>query len=130
MTLMQVNVGGQRLVSAITNESGQELALKSGDPVTVLVRSSDVMLIKGDTAQVKISANNRLAGEVTSVQDGNGIAFVTLKAGNVQLGAAITSEALDDLQLNNRDFVTAAIKATEVMVQKGEVAWPLASGDF
>jgi molybdate transport system regulatory protein len=118
MTLVHINAEGQRLVSAITNESVQELGLKSGDPVIALVKSTDAMLIKGDAAQVKISARNRLAGQVTSVQKGNAMAYVTLKVGELQLGASITSEALDELQINNGDRATAVIKATEVMLQK------------
>jgi molybdate transport system regulatory protein len=118
MTLLHINAEGQRLVSAITNESVQELGLKSGDPVIALVKSTDAMLIKGDAAQVKISARNRLAGQVTSVQKGNAMAYVTLKVGELQLGASITSEALDELQINNGDRATAVIKATEVMLQK------------
>ncbi|WP_447985929.1 TOBE domain-containing protein [Nitrospira sp. Nam74] len=61
---------------------------------------------------------NRLAGQVTSVQKGNAIAYVTLKAGELQLGASITTEALDEMQINNGDRITAIIKATEVMLHE------------
>lgn len=118
MTIVHINADGQRLVSAITNESVQELGLKSGDAVIALVKSTDTMLMKGDVAQAKISARNRLAGQVASVQKGNAIAYVAFKVGSLQLGASITREALDELQINNGDRITAVIKATEVMLQK------------
>ena len=117
MTVVHIDANGQRLVSAITNEGAQQLGLKSGDPVIALVKSTDAMLIKGDASQIKLSARNRLAGQVTSVQKGNAMAYVTLKVGESQIGASITREALDELQINNGDRVTAVIKATEVMLQ-------------
>jgi molybdate transport system regulatory protein len=118
MTVVHVHAGLQRLVSVITNEGAENLGLKSGDPVIALVKSTDAMLIKGDAAQVKLSARNRLTGQVTSVKKGNAMAYVTLKVGESQIGASITREALDELQINNGDAVTAVIKATEVMLQK------------
>ena len=118
MTVVHVHAGLQRLVSAITNEGVEDLGLKSGDPVIALVKSTDAMLMKGDAAQVKLSARNRLAGQVKSVQKGNAMAYVTLKVGESQIGASITREALDELQSNNGDSVTAVIKATEGMLQK------------
>lgn len=80
------------------------------------MKSTDVLLMKGDTAQTKLSARKRLGGQVTSVQKGNAIAYVTLKVGvgESQLGASITSEASDELQINSGDRVTAVIKVTGI----------------
>ncbi|CAN5283893.1 TOBE domain-containing protein [soil metagenome] len=42
---VRVDVGaGQILTSSITNEAVDELALKTGDAVTVVIKSSDVMI--------------------------------------------------------------------------------------
>lgn len=42
---VMVDVGGGRVItSSITNESVDELAIKAGDQVTVVVKSSDVMI--------------------------------------------------------------------------------------
>jgi molybdopterin-binding protein len=118
MSIVTVNAGDQRIVSAITNEAVKELGLKVNDSVTALVKSTETMLVKGDAAQLKISARNKLTGQVAGIQKGNAMGCVTLNVGNFQLGAAITREAIDDLQLNNGDRVTALFKATEVMLQK------------
>ena len=118
MTLVHINAEGQRLVSAITNESVQELGLKSGDPVIALVKSTDARLLKGDATKLKRNARNCLAGQVASVQKGNEIGYVTLKVGDLQLGASITRETFEDMHINNGDRITAIIKATEVMLQK------------
>ena len=39
-----IDVGGQRLVASITVEAAQELELKEGSEVTVVVKASDVIL--------------------------------------------------------------------------------------
>ncbi|MGZ4911209.1 MAG: TOBE domain-containing protein [Halobacteriota archaeon] len=41
-----VNVGDNLLVSAITKDAAQDLALKAGDKVTLLVKSTSVMVQK------------------------------------------------------------------------------------
>jgi molybdopterin-binding protein len=41
-----VNVGGHHMESVITRTSAKELELKKGDPVKVVVKSTDVMIQK------------------------------------------------------------------------------------
>jgi molybdopterin-binding protein len=41
-----VKVGDNQIVSAITKDAAQELGLKAGDKVTVLVKSTSVMIQK------------------------------------------------------------------------------------
>ncbi len=41
-----VQVGDNQIVSAITKDGAEELALKAGDKVTVLVKSTSVMIQK------------------------------------------------------------------------------------
>ena len=41
-----VNVGDDRLFSAITKDAAEDLALKAGDKVTLLVKSTSVMIQK------------------------------------------------------------------------------------
>jgi molybdopterin-binding protein len=41
-----VKVGDTQLVSAITRDAAEDLALKTGDNVTVLVKSTSVMIQK------------------------------------------------------------------------------------
>jgi len=41
-----VNVGDDLLVSAITRDAAEDLALKAGDKVTLLVKSTSVMVQK------------------------------------------------------------------------------------
>lgn len=46
MAQITLDVAGQHVVSTITMDSVSELGLKSGDQVTALIKSSDVMIMK------------------------------------------------------------------------------------
>lgn len=46
MAQITLDVAGQNVVSAITNDSVTDLGLKPGDTVTALVKSTDVMIMK------------------------------------------------------------------------------------
>ena len=41
-----VQVGDNQITSAITKDAAEDLALKAGDKVTVLVKSTSVMILK------------------------------------------------------------------------------------
>ncbi len=41
---VELDVGGQRVVSSITTEAVDELGLAEGSPVTAVVKASDVLL--------------------------------------------------------------------------------------
>lgn len=46
MAQIVMDVNGQEVVSAITNDSVTALGLKAGDDVTALIKSTDVMIMK------------------------------------------------------------------------------------
>jgi molybdopterin-binding protein len=66
-----------------------------------------------------LSARNHLKGEITEVVLGTVTALVTLKVGDNLVEAVITKRSAEELGLKTGDKVTAVIKATEVMIQKG-----------
>jgi molybdate transport system regulatory protein len=47
MAEVEVAVGDNRIVSVITRRSVEELGLSEGDEVTVVIKSTEVMLAKG-----------------------------------------------------------------------------------
>lgn len=63
-----------------------------------------------------LSARNHLDGEITDVVLGTVTALVTVKVGNNAIESVITRRSAEELK---GDKVTAVIKATEVMIQKG-----------
>jgi molybdopterin-binding protein len=68
----------------------------------------------GDT----LSARNRFAGVVTSVEVDGVMALVELEAGPFRVVAAVTRDAVEELGLAPGVAATAAVKATSVMVER------------
>ena len=67
---------------------------------------------------MKLSARNQFEGTVTNITQGQAMAEVTVKVGNLQVVAAITEGSVKSMGLKVNDAVTVAVKATEVMVGK------------
>jgi molybdopterin-binding protein len=68
----------------------------------------------------RLSARNRLAGVVKSVESDVVMALVEIEAGPYLLAAAITRDAVEELALAPGVSVVATIKATSVMVSRDE----------
>jgi molybdopterin-binding protein len=67
---------------------------------------------------MKLSARNQFQGTVTKIKEGQAMAEVTVKVGNLEFVAAITDGSVKNMGLKVNDPVTVAIKATEVIVGK------------
>jgi molybdopterin-binding protein len=66
-----------------------------------------------------LSARNHLKGEITEVVLGTVTALITVKVGDNIVESVITKRSAEEMGLKRGDKVTAVIKATEVMIQKG-----------
>jgi molybdopterin-binding protein len=66
-----------------------------------------------------LSARNRFAGTITSVEVGSVMALVELEAGPYRVTAAITKDSVDELGLTEGMKATATVKATDVMIERG-----------
>ncbi|GAA1897628.1 TOBE domain-containing protein [Streptomyces durmitorensis] len=104
--------GGQDVTAAITTESVKELGLAEGSEVKILVKSTEVSLATGPVAGVSI--RNQIAGTVTDVATGGAMASVKVDVEGGALTAAITKDAVADLNLAAGSAVVALIKSTEV----------------
>ncbi|MBD0315250.1 MAG: TOBE domain-containing protein [Nitrospiraceae bacterium] len=67
---------------------------------------------------MKLSARNQFQGTVTSIKEGQAMAEVVVKVGNLEFVAAITDGSVNNMGLKVNDTVTVAVKATEVMIGK------------
>jgi molybdopterin-binding protein len=66
-----------------------------------------------------LSARNRFPGVVRSVEVDGVMALVEIEAGPFLLTAAVTRDAVEELQLVVGSHATATVKATSVMVEGG-----------
>jgi len=71
----------------------------------------------GDT----LSARNRFAGVVRSVEVDGVMALVEIEAGPFLVTAAVTRDSVEELGLAPGVPATAAVKATSVMIERGSV---------
>jgi len=108
--------GGQCLAATVTRASTESLALRPQMAVIVLIKSSAVMLAV-DLAGARVSARNRIAGEVVSVTPGAVNAEVVLRAeGGVEVVAVVPQGAVAELGLAPGAEATALIKASDVVL--------------
>jgi molybdopterin-binding protein len=70
-----------------------------------------------DRPIVAQSARNRFAGVVTRIQRDKVAAVVEIQAGPHRLVSLMTSEALDDLELDIGDEAIGVVKSTNVIVE-------------
>jgi len=68
----------------------------------------------------ELSARNRFPGIVTSIEVDGVMGLVEIEAGPHRVTAAITRDAIEELGLVVGEPATATVKATSVMVQRGE----------
>ncbi len=66
-----------------------------------------------------LSARNRFAGVVRSVEVDGVMAIVEIDAGPFRVSAAVTRDAVEELGLAAGLEATATVKATSVMVERG-----------
>jgi molybdopterin-binding protein len=66
-----------------------------------------------------LSARNRFPGVVRSVEADGVMALVEIDAGPFRVTAAVTRDSVEELGLVEGAKVTAAVKATSVMVERG-----------
>lgn len=109
-------VGGDKLVSTITQGSAQALGLSVGKEVLALIKASNVMVMT-DGKGIKLSARNCLNGKVKRLVPGPVSAEVVIElSGGVEVLASVTREAVDALNLKEGNPATAVIKASSVII--------------
>ncbi|MFI9270715.1 molybdopterin-binding protein [Kitasatospora sp. NPDC052896] len=103
---------GRELTSAVTTDAVAELELTVGAPVTLLVKSTEVSLATGSVDGLSI--RNRIPGTVSRVTTGGAMATVKVTVEDGELTAAVTREAVEELDLAAGSPVTALVKSTEL----------------
>ncbi len=107
---------GVEMVAMITRGSVETLELAEGTPVIALVKSSFVILARGEEP-LRTSARNCLAGTVTTREDGPVSSEITLDlAVGKTLTATLTRESADALELTPGVRALALIKASHVIL--------------
>jgi molybdate transport system regulatory protein len=111
-----VSVGdGVEIVAIITRHSVEDLGLAVGRSVTVLIKTSFIILAKGEG--LRTSARNQIPGVVARREDGAVNCEVTLDiGGGKSLAAILTIESANALAIEPGDRMTALVKAPHVIL--------------
>jgi len=106
---------GLDIVAIVTAQSVEDLGLAEGAPAVALIKSSFVILAKGEG--LRTSARNQIPGRVASREDGavNSEIHLDIGAGKT-LVATVTLESAEALELSVGDRVTALVKAPHVIL--------------
>ncbi|MFD9631214.1 TOBE domain-containing protein [Streptomyces violascens] len=104
--------GGQDITAAITLEAVKELGLAEGSAVKTLIKSTEVSLATGPVEGLSI--RNQIPGTIADVATGGAMASVKVDVQGGELTAAITKDAVADLNLATGTSVVALIKSTEI----------------
>jgi molybdopterin-binding protein len=67
----------------------------------------------------KLSARNQIEGKIVEIEVDGVMAHVAVQVGKNTIESVITRRSADEMKLKVGDRVTAVIKSTEVMLQKG-----------
>lgn len=106
---------GVEIISVVTRQSVEDLGLAVGKPAVALIKSSFVVLAKGEG--LLTSARNQLRGALVAREDGAVSSEITLSlADGKTLTATITRESAEAMALNVGDLVLALIKAPHVIL--------------
>jgi molybdate transport system regulatory protein len=106
---------GVEVTAVVTRHSVEELGLSVGKPAVALIKSSFVLLAKGEG--LRTSARNQIAGRVSGREDGAVNSEIAIDIGGGKtLSATITLESAQALQIAPGDRLTALIKASHVIL--------------
>jgi molybdate transport system regulatory protein len=106
---------GLEITAVLTRRSVEELGLTVGRPAIALIKSSFVLLAKGEG--LRTSARNQIPGEVLSREDGAVTSEISLGVGDGKtITATITVESAQALQVAVGDRVMALIKSSHVIL--------------
>jgi len=117
MSLVKVQVTEQLALKAIVLETPESAAfLKEGNPVNLLFKETEVVI--GTMDDHAISLQNRIPGTVKSIERGKLISKVTMLSEVGEIISVISTNAVQQLKLEEQISIIAMIKLNEMMLSE------------
>ncbi len=117
MSLVDVTVGEDVFSVTLLETPETAIYLKTGNPVTLLFKETEVALAKD--LRGLVSLRNRFVVTVQDIERGDILSAIRLDYGGHVLTSVITTRAVARLQLVVGDKVEALIKANEIALMAG-----------
>lgn len=104
-----------KVEAAVTNASAAELGLKEGGKALALIKSSHLILMKGEG--FRLSARNQLWGRVNKIETGAVNTEVQIAlADGLEINTVVTNESVEQMALKSGDQVCACAKVSAVFL--------------
>ncbi len=116
--LVDLDVNGQAFSAMLIESTEPPEWLFAGHAVDLVFKETEVSLAKNLAGL--ISTRNRIKCEVKIVERGDLLSKITLSFQEYELTSAVTTRAVDSLQIKAGEEVEALVKANEVSLMKSE----------
>jgi len=114
--LVDVDVDGQSFSALLIESVTQPQWLHKGNTVDVVFKETEVSLAKGLSG--KISMRNRMMCNVVKVERGDLLSKITMMFQNYSITSAITTRAVDSLEISIGETIEALVKSNEISLMK------------
>ncbi|MCR4291433.1 MAG: TOBE domain-containing protein [Candidatus Kuenenia sp.] len=104
------------LSAVITTASCDDMNLFEGDAISVLMKSTDLILAKAFRGI--LSARNFITGVVVTILRGDVLSKVIFESQGDTLCAIITNASLEEMNIQTGEEITAIVKSTELILFK------------
>lgn len=112
LSLVKIKVQHTVLTSIVIDTPETAHYLKTGNSIKILFKETEVILAKKVTGI--ISLQNKMECLVDSYEKGKLLCKITLRFGNFTIASVITRTAFDQLDIQEKDEITAMIKTNEI----------------
>ena len=116
MSLVGINANDVPLKAIVIDTPESATYLKTGNAVKVIFKETEVIIGKG--AEHRISLRNKFVGKIHEIEKGELLSKLIVNTAAGKITSIITTNAVQQLQLNIGDEVTAMIKTNEMMLSK------------
>ncbi len=116
LSLVEVNVDGILFKSIIIETPDTAAWLANGNEINVIFKETEVVIGKG--LQHTVSMQNKIPGEILEIVNGALLSKITIGTTVGKIVAIITYNAVQQMQLEAGETITAMIKTNEIMLSQ------------
>jgi len=115
MSLVTVSIKGDQKIKAILLETSETASyLKPNNPIRILFKETEVVI--GRHTNHQISLQNRIPGTVSHIEKGELLSKIIVQSKAGEIRSIISTQAIQDLEIQEGSTVVAMIKLNEVML--------------
>lgn len=116
LSLVTVNVNGFLFKSIVIDTLETASYLKKGKSIDVIFKATEVIISNNKDSE--ISLQNKLDGEIVLINEGKLLSNLTINTPIGKITAIITSNAVNNMQLDVGKKIIAMVKTNEIMLSE------------